>query len=250
MAKPRLVMAAVIVVLAAMTGAVAAWEPKPAPSAQNPARPFAFGLWGDMPYAKNGDEAKIPALIADMNADRTLAFSAHDGDIKDGSSPCTDTTFTEAIDRFDRLRAPAVYVPGDNEWTDCHRTTDGGYNNLERLDHLRRVMFAGTDSFGARTMELEHQGEPTEAYSENTRWTMGGAVFVGLNVPGSNNNKVNSDAECTAKSVRTPADCAADNAEYAARSRADIDWVRRSFARAKATGSRAVMVVMQADPGF
>jgi hypothetical protein len=246
-----LVLAAALVGLAAMTGAAtAAWRPKPPPPVGNAAHPFAFGLWGDMPYAKSGDEAKIPALIADMNADRALAFSIYDGDIKDGSSLCTDATFTDAIDRFDRLRAPVVYVPGDNEWTDCHRVNNGGYNNLERLDHLRQVMFAGADSFGARIMELEHQGQPTKAYSENTRWAMGGAVFVGLNVPGSNNNKVNSDAECTAKSVRTPADCAADNAEYAARSKADIDWIRQSFAGAKATGARGVMIVMQADPGF
>src|SRR3954464_13593837 len=48
-------------------------------------RPFSFGLWGDMPYAKANDGSKIPALLADMNAAR-LAFSIYDGDIKDGSS--------------------------------------------------------------------------------------------------------------------------------------------------------------------
>src|SRR5437763_12217664 len=46
---------------------------------------FTFGLWGDMPYAKAGDDPKIPALIASMNA-ANLAFSAFLGDIKDGSS--------------------------------------------------------------------------------------------------------------------------------------------------------------------
>jgi hypothetical protein len=202
-----------------------------------------------MPYAKNGDGPKIPALIADMNNDH-LAFTAFDGDIKDGSSLCTDDQYTTAIDRFNRLQAPAVYVPGDNEWTDCHRQNNGGYNNLERLDHLRRAMFARTGSFGGRTMELEHQGRPTEIYSENTRWAVGGAVFVGLNVPGSNNNKVNSDAECTQDSARTPTACAADNAEYVVRTKADIDWVRQAFAQAKSTKARAVMIIMQADPGF
>jgi hypothetical protein len=241
-------MAAVLVALAAMTAVLAASGSKPRPEG-NPAFPFAFGLWGDMPYAQSGDDPKIPALVADMN-DEGLAFSVYDGDIKDGSSLCTDDQFTAAIDRFGQLRAPVVYVPGDNEWTDCHRTSNGGYDNLERLAHLRRVMFDRTESFGARTMALEHQGPPTQAYSENTRWVMGGAVFVGLNVPGSNNNKVNSDAECTDGSARTPADCAADNAESAARNQADSAWIRESFARAKASGSRAVMVVMQADPGF
>ena len=34
---------------------------------------------------------------------------------------------------FDRFADPLVYTPGDNEWTDCHRANNGGYNPLERL---------------------------------------------------------------------------------------------------------------------
>ena len=248
MASPRAVMAGMLVALAAMTGAVAASAPGRGRPGQDRDRRFVFGLWGDMPYARAGDGPKIPALIADMNA-ADLAFTAFDGDTKDGESPCSDDQYTAAIERFDQLEAPAVYVPGDNEWTDCHRLDDGGYSNLERLDHIRKVMFAGPDSFGARTMPLVHQGRP---YVENTRWTMGDAVFVGIDVPGSNNNRINdpNGAECTDRSARTPADCAADNAEYAARNAADIDWVHLAFTGAKASNARAVMIIMQADPGF
>src|SRR5207302_904406 len=230
MAKPPVVMAAVLLGLAVMTGVVKAWEPEPNPGA-GPAERFTFGLWGDMPYAKNGDGPKIPALIADMNADRSLTFTAFDGDTKDGSSPCTDDQYTAAVERFNRFEAPTVYVPGDNEWTDCHRLNNGGYNNLERLDHVRKVMFAGRSSFGLHTMPLVHQGKPGEAYSENTRWEFGDAVFVGLNVPGSNNNRINDPTgpECTDKSARTPADCQADNDEYSARTHADIDWLHQAF---------------------
>src|SRR3954462_1533692 len=62
---------------------------------------FSFGLWGDMPYAKAGDQPKIPALIADINK-ADIAFSIYDGDIKDGSSKCTDDTFDYAVN-MDRL---------------------------------------------------------------------------------------------------------------------------------------------------
>ncbi len=213
-------------------------------------RSFAFGLWGDMPYARNGDGPKIPTLIADLNGDPGLAFTVFDGDLKDGTSPCSDREYTDAIHRFDQLQAPAVYVPGDNEWTDCHRQAAGGYDNLERLAHLRQTMFAGEESFGGHRMRLAHQGAPGKQYSENTRWTVGDVVFVGLNIPGSNNNKVSSDKECTDGSVRTAADCAADNAEYQARNQADIDWLRRSFSSAKASWARGVLIVIQADPGF
>src|SRR5258708_26204700 len=107
----------------------------------------------------------------------------------DVSSKCDVSAYTDAVKMFDSLQKPAVYVPGDNEWTDCHRTNNGGYDNLERLDHVRKVMFAGTDSFGATRMALDHQGKPGERLAENTRFVHGRIVFVCLNMPGSHNNK-------------------------------------------------------------
>src|SRR5882672_11059550 len=129
------------------------------PAAAHAEDTFSFGLWGDMPYAKAKDGPKMPALIADMNAS-DIAFSLYDGDIKDGSSKCTDDVFDSAIKMFDQFNKPVIYIPGDNEWTDCHRTNNGGYDNLERLAYIRKVMFAGPESFGATRMKLDHQGKP------------------------------------------------------------------------------------------
>jgi len=210
-------------------------------------RRFTFALWADMPYSAD-ESAKIPAFTADIN-DSKVAFSVFGGDIKSGSTLCTNDVFTTAIDRFNAFEAPMIYVPGDNEWTDCHRTNNGGYNNLERLDFLRATMFATPQSFGQRQLMLEHQGPLGGAYSENTRWTYGNVVFTGLNIPGSNNNKVNG-ADCSKKSVRTPADCAADNVEYAARDAANITFMRSSFAMARATGALGLVIIIQADPSF
>ena len=210
---------------------------------------FSFALWGDMPYAKNGDDAKVPALVADINA-ANVRFSVFDGDIKDGSSLCEDTQYTNAIERFNAFKSPMIYVPGDNEWTDCHRTNNGGYNNLERLAYVRATMFNKPWSFGKHRMKLEHEGPLSGPYSENVRWTYGKVVFVGLNVPGSNNNKVDSDAECTDKSARSLQDCADDNAEYAERDAANIEFLKQSFRKAKHEHDIAVMVIIQADPGF
>lgn len=217
-------------------------------NAQN-AQPLVFGLWGDMPYARSNDGPKIPALVKDMN-DANLMFSIYDGDIKDGSSQCTDNIYTDAIALFNSLKSPVVYVPGDNEWTDCHRTNNGGYDNLERLDHLRSVMFSSNESFGQRRMPLQHQAPVGRKYVENTRWIQNRVMFVGLNVPGSNNNRVHDDEECTNKSARTPQQCAADNAEYAERDAKNIEWVKRSFAMAKMRRAAGVMLVIQGDPGF
>jgi len=210
---------------------------------------FSLGLWSDMPYAKANDAAALPALVADMNAS-DIAFSMFGGDLKDGKSECVDAVYTDAIALFDSLKAPVIYVPGDNEWTDCHRTNNGGYDNLERLAHLRATMFAVPETFGQTKLVVEHQGLPGEKFAENTRFAQGGAVFVGLNVPGSNNNMVIDDAACSKKSARTPEQCAADNAEYAERDAANIAWLKAAFDKAKAERDKGVMIVVQGDLGF
>jgi hypothetical protein len=210
---------------------------------------FTMGLWGDMPYAKANDAPAIPALIADINAS-DIAFSMYDGDIKDGSSQCTDNIYTDAMAMFNSLKKPLIYVVGDNEWTDCHRTNNGGYDPLERLNHIRTTMFNTPSSFGMETLPLEHQGAPGEKFAENTRYSRDGAMFVGLNVPGSNNNKVNSAKACSKKSERTAKQCDAANAEYAERDAANIAWLKQSFAQAKAEGDKGLMIVVQGDPGF
>ena len=210
---------------------------------------FSFGLWGDMPYKKAGDDPKLPAVLHSINQSDIL-FSIYDGDIKDGSSKCSDDVYTDALKMFATLVKPVVYVPGDNEWTDCHRTNNGGYDTLERLAHLRRVMFPSASSLGQNQLLLEHQGKPGEKFVENTRFSHGGVVFAGLNVPGSNNNLVLNAKECTDKSARKAEQCDAANAEYLERDAANVAWMASSFAQAKAHNARGLVLVIQADPGF
>jgi hypothetical protein len=211
---------------------------------------YSFGLWGDMPYKKAGDDAKLPAVIQSINQS-DIAFSIYDGDIKDGSSKCTDDIYTDALKMFGSMAKPVVYVPGDNEWTDCHRSNNGGYNALERLAHLRRVMFPTLSSLGQQTLSLEHQGKaPGDKYVENVRFSRGPVMFVGLNVPGSNNNVIMSAQECTNKSVRTQAQCDEANAEYLERDAANVVWLEESFQKAKDAKARGIVLVVQADVGF
>ena len=213
------------------------------------AQTFSFGLWGDMPYQKAGDQPKIPALLDSINRS-DIAFSIYDGDIKDGSSQCTDDIYRSALAMFGQMHKPIVYVPGDNEWTDCHRLNNGGYDGLERLDHLRKIMFPTVDSLGKRTMPLAHQGRPGEKFVENTRFSHRGIVFATLNMPGSNNNKILDGKDCTFKSARTPAQCEASNAEYLDRDAANIGWMQQAFKTAKTQKARGLVLVIQADPGF
>jgi len=210
---------------------------------------YSFGLWGDMPYKKAGDDPKLPAVLQSINAS-DIAFSLYDGDIKDGSSRCTDDVYTNALKMFNTLKQPVVYVPGDNEWTDCHRTNNGSMDPLERLAHIRQVMFARTGSLGQKTMALTHQGKPGEKFVENTRFTYGDVLFMGINMPGSNNNLLLNAKQCSDKSERKAAQCDAANAEFMERDSANVDWLKTGFDQARASQAKGVVIVVQGDPGF
>jgi hypothetical protein len=193
---------------------------------------YSIGLWGDLPYSDVQKTTGVPNLIADMNA-QELAFSANDGDLKQGSnSPCDDAMYQQALSYLNSLEAPAILTPGDNDWTDCDRPSNGGYNSRERLDHERQVFFSTPFSLGQRRLRQEVQAAP---YVENRRWNVGGVTYATLNVPGSCNNLC---------------DTAPDPAEFAARNQANIDWMRQTFAQAKGQRSAGVMLIFQANPGW
>jgi hypothetical protein len=135
-----------------------------------------------------------------------------------------------------------MFTPGDNDWTDCDRPANGGFNSLERLDHERQVLFSTPFSLGRRKMRQEVQKTPVclsvsgpTPCVENRRWMLGGVMYATLNVQGSCNNLC---------------DTSPDPQEFAARNAADIAWLQQTFAQAKERGSSGVMLISQADPGF
>jgi hypothetical protein len=202
-----------------------------------------------MPYSDLQALVGVPNLIADMN-EQDLAFTVHDGDLKAGNgtpgsatpTTCTDGLYEEALRFFNSLEAPAILTPGDNDWTDCDRPSNGGFSSRERLDHERQVFFSTPFSLGQRRLRLEVQTSPLclgvngpVPCVENRRWTVRGVTYATLNVQGSCNNLC---------------DTAPDAEEFAARNPANIAWLRETFAQAKARGSAAVMLIAQANPGW
>lgn len=204
--------------------------------------PYSIGLWGDLPYSDEQASSGVPNIIADMNAQR-LAFTVHDGDLKAGSnSPCDDALYDRSLRYLNSLEAPAMFTPGDNDWTDCDRANNGGFPSLERLDHERALLFSTPYSLGQRQLPQEVQATPLclgvkgpVRCVENRRWSYRGVTYVTLNIQGSCNNLC---------------DTAPDPLEYAARNAADIAWMQDAFKAAKADGSAALMVIAQADPGW
>jgi hypothetical protein len=207
---------------------------------------YSIGLFGDMPYNALGKQ-QYPALLADINAS-TVAFSAFDGDLKSGGDgACTDALYTTSIANFNSLERPLVWVPGDNDWTDCwgrYGPGTGGFDPIERLNH-ERELFASTDqSLGQKTLTLTRQ---TPSYPENWRFAYGPVVYIGLNVQGSNDNYPYPGVD---GETRSQAEIDRQRAEEVARKAADISWLNAGFDYAKQIGAKGVMVIWQADPNF
>ena len=199
---------------------------------------FTFGVIGDIPYGE-AEIAKFPARILDINADSALKFVTHVGDIKNGSSVCSDEYFENIRTQFDTFEHPLVFTPGDNEWVDCHRTNNGAYNPLERLDKLRDVFFDEPGKTLGATMPVKTQADL--GLPENVRFTQNRVAFSVLNIQGSNNSL--QPWTGLGETTATPEQLA----EVEHRTDAVLAQVRDTFADAERRNDRAVVLMTQAD---
>ncbi|MEO0315842.1 MAG: hypothetical protein RI928_2298 [Pseudomonadota bacterium] len=197
------------------------------------AQSFTFAAIGDVPY---GPHEEFASLIEKLNG-QPLAFTLHVGDIKSGSTVCSDETFLKVRELFEQFDRALIYTPGDNEWTDCHRVNNGRYDPLERLEKIRQLFFASNESLGKQRMTLQTQSSQKSfvTFVENRRWSQGKVRFATLHLVGSNNNL----------QPGLPS-----SSEFAAREHANIAWLRETFAEAKANADAAVVLAMQADTFF
>lgn len=199
---------------------------------------FSFGVIGDIPYGE-AELAKFPSRIQDINADKDLKFVVHVGDIKNGSSLCTDEYFEEIRADFDTFEHPLVYTPGDNEWVDCHRANNGAYNPLERLDKLREVFFPVPGRTLGATMPVKSQA--ADGLPENVRFARNRVAFSVLDIQGSNNSL----QPWSGLGFTEPT--AGQEAEVRNRIAAAVEQLRGTFRDAERRHDRAVVVLTQAD---
>jgi len=214
-------------------------------------RPFAFALIGDTPYIAGADPSAayppLDRLIAEINRDHEVKWVMHAGDIKNGSTVCSDELFQDRLARFSRFEKPMIYTPGDNEWTDCHRINNGEYQPLERLAKLREVFFPAPGmTLGAKPMQVESQAQSPghEEFPENVRWTHGDVMFATLHIVGSNNAQAS--FQSGSRALRTQA----DDDEVARRNAANLLWLNGAFDQAERDGAPGVFIMIQANPGL
>jgi hypothetical protein len=194
---------------------------------------FTFAVIGDLGYYAE-QEPWVDNVFADLNRNDALAFVVHVGDLSRPALGCTNEMLSRRLAQFRASAHPVVFTPGDNDWTDCHEPTVKGADPFERLANLRTMFFAGEQSLGRRTMPLARQSQDLSfaKYRENVRWDHGGVTFVTLHVVGSNNGL-----------GRVPE----GDAEYTERNKANLAWLRQAFTHARASNSRAVVVLQQAN---
>ena len=210
------------------------------------AQSFQFAAIGDTGYSKRSEQ-EFDRMIAAMNRE-PLAFVVHVGDFEADprpymrnpttvTEPCTDESFRSVLAQFQTSEHPLVLTPGDNDWTDCHLLNTRKVDPLERLAKVRELFYPDARSLGKRSMPVRSQASDPKfsKFRENLAWTMNNVSFMTMHIVGSNNNR-----------GRTPE----MDAEANERMEANVAWLRKAFADAKATNSAGLVLVTQANPGF
>ena len=231
--------------------------------------PAGAGVAPDSPNGPNpGDPRQLeatPAFINAVNHDHKVELVLFAGDIHSGSGFCTQAYDQAIADLWAEFRDPLVYTPGDNEWTDCQKSKEGGGiknaagdyvayaagHPVANLALVRSIFFpeAGR-TLGGREKRVTSQAlaydpaHPSDAeYVENVMWEQARVLFVTANIPGGSNNdddQWNAGAFGAVKS-------APQIQEVAQRTAADLRWLDAAFARAKAHDVKAVLIMEQAD---
>lgn len=235
---------------------------------------FNVAVIGDSPYGiAYGDTAQYnanPAFITAVNADTSLSFSLHVGDIHSGKEFCTEAYNLGVFNQWKSFKLPLVYVPGDNEWADCHKkkqggglynattgvidyvTTDGGsYANgdpLANLSLVRSIFFSAPgQTLGVNPMKVHSQAleydtaHPADAqFVENVWFEKNGVLFMTINVPGGSNNDLD-------PWYGSPTRSNAQDIERATRNAANLRWLDTAFAKASANQNIGMVIQIQAD---
>lgn len=218
-----------------------------------------IAVFGDWPYNQLLlDNAS--RLINTVNADRDVETVMHVGDIHSGNMACTSAGVLPPIassnpgwnqavfNKFQQFKAPLVYTPGDNEWTDCHKSKEksSGYP-LNELASVRSLFFAKP----GHTLGLNEKVVLTQAKKfdpaypsdaklvENMMWKNAGVVFVTVNMPGSNNDSLPWNGIFANPGEQMQ--------EVTERTGADMRWLEAAFDEAARSHAKALVIGLQAD---
>ncbi len=217
-----------------------------------------FAFIGDVPYTST-QTPLLHALTASINADPDVEFVGHSGDFKGGSDSCSDAAFETTFQGFQALNDPFWYTPGDNDWTDCHRNSNGNFQPADRLAKVRSLYFSDPKrTTGGTQMKVKSQAKSRvkadRVLVENTMFDRECVTFGAIHSVSSNQGYLDPKYTSTSGSgssgypVETAAEKAARYAEVDARIVGDVRWIDQIFSAARKNESGAVFLMMQAEP--
>jgi hypothetical protein len=148
-------------------------------------------ILADTPYSDKekqmiqGPNGILYRLINEVNPSVVM----HLGDFKSGGKSCTDDILKEHKKLLTQVYpGKVIYTPGDNDWTDCDRTSlPYSFNELERHDFLIQLMF--------KTPPLLTDNLPLimaqNSQIENKLWINDRLAISTLHIVGTSNGRVN-----------------------------------------------------------
>ncbi|MCH2574329.1 metallophosphoesterase [Candidatus Poribacteria bacterium] len=194
---------------------------------------FRFLATGDLPYSAEQFDKYRQLLQQSKSED--FSFLVHVGDFKASYAECSDQSFDQICQIFRNYPKPVVYTPGDNDWTDCHRT---GQDPIERLKKLRLMFYHDHRTLRLNELNVEQQSRNPrfKKYIENYRFTKSNVLFVVAHIVGSNNNY-------------WPQSVVAMN-EFRERNTATLAFLKESFTLAERQKFAGVILIIHANPNF
>lgn len=195
--------------------------------------PFQFNVIGHT-LGSGGDEAAQRRAIADAGA-AGPAFIVATG-VKAGAEPCSDKLYAQRRQLLDEAEVPLIVSLAGSDWADCLNSA-GRSNAIERLNRLRELFFADSQSLGTRRLLLTRQSATAKfrSYAENAHWEYGNVLFATINLPAKNNH------------FRPEA---GRNSEYEDRLVANRAWLHRLFTLAEHRKLDGLVLFSDGDIGL
>jgi len=148
-------------------------------------------ILADTPYSNKekqmlqGPNGILYRLIQQTNPSIVM----HLGDFKSGSKSCTDALLKEhKILLAQTYPGRVIYTPGDNDWTDCDRSSlSDSFDELERLDFLIELMFKTPPLLDQKLTSINAQSSQIE----NKLWINKRLAISTLHIVGTSNGRAN-----------------------------------------------------------
>ncbi|WP_229217867.1 hypothetical protein [Rugamonas apoptosis] len=181
-----------------------------------------------------GDESALRRILADASA-ANPAFVIATG-VKAGAEPCSDKLYAQRRQLFNEVDAPLIVSLAGDDWTECLNSA-GRSNAIERLNRLRELLYADSQSLGSRRLTLTRQSGTAKfrSYAENAHWEYGNVLFATINLPAKNNH------------FRPEA---GRNSEYEDRLVANRAWLHRLFTLAEHRKLDGLVLFSDGDVGL